>query len=438
LATERLQKILARGGFASRRAAERIISEGRVRVNGRVVTELGSKADPYKDKVEVNGVRVVPERAVYVVLHKPRGVVTTMSDPEGRPSVKEILEPIGSRVYPVGRLDFATSGVLLATNDGDFAEGMMHPKKAVPKMYVVKVANKMETKDLDRWREGIRLEDGVTLPAKAKMLRHDGDKTWFELTIREGRNQQIRRMGDATGFPVMRLSRVSFAGITSDDLRPGEWRYLTREELASLKQEYGVPKRLTVGDARDVPQGRAHRGTLAKAARETKERGRATEAARGREARGSRGREPSAPRGPNTHGREARSAAGAAVARGRRARGSAEAPARGRDAAVGTEPKSPRYGGGAPGRRGYDVRQDWGGGAGRGRTGNERDDARTTDAPRRGSSGENQRPNDSVRAPSDEQPRGELGGRSGQSRTTGTGGGAGARDGDYRMRNRRK
>ena len=498
MAIERLQKILARGGFASRRAAERIIAEGRVRVNGRVVTELGSKADPLKDKVEVNGERVVAEHLVYVVLHKPRGVVTTMNDPEGRPSVREILAPIGARVFPVGRLDFATSGVLLATNDGDFAEGLMHPKKAVPKMYVVKVANKMEGKDLDRWREGIKLEDGVTLPAKAKMLRHDGDKTWFELTIREGRNQQIRRMGDASGFPVMRLSRVSFAGITSDDLRPGEWRYLTRDELLSLKQEYGVPKRITVGDARDVPHGRSHRGTLAKAARSREARtvdargadtqggggdsrgGRARAArgedtraggesrggragaGRGEDTRGggeSRGGRAGAARGADTRGgsesRGGRAGAGRGsragrggdaaprgeppVARGRRARGSASAPPRGRDAQAGTDPKSPRYGGGSPGRRGYDVRQDWGGGAGRGRTGNDRDSSPARDeSPRRGSSGETRRPSDNNRPRSDEQPRGELGGRSGHSRTTGTGGGAGASTGDYRMRNRRR
>src|SRR5580700_1569749 len=252
--TERLQKILARGGFASRRAAEKLIAEGHVRVNGRVVTELGTKADPRKDRVEVNGERVVAEQLVYVVLHKPRGVVTTMSDPEGRPSVREILAPIGTRVYPVGRLDFATSGVLLATNDGDFAEGMMHPKKAVPKMYVVKVSGAMQPKDMDRWREGIRLEDGVTLPAKLKLLRHEGDKTWFELTIREGRNQQIRRMGDASGFPVMRLARLSFAGVTAEGLRPGDWRYLAPDELVDLKKEYGVPKHIVHAEMR--PAGR--------------------------------------------------------------------------------------------------------------------------------------------------------------------------------------
>ncbi|HEY2513142.1 MAG TPA: pseudouridine synthase [Polyangiaceae bacterium] len=254
MSTERLQKILARGGFSSRRAAEQLITEGRVRVNGRVVTELGSKADPQTDKVEVNGVRVVAEKAVYVLIHKPRGVVTTMSDPEGRPTIRELLAPIGTRVYPVGRLDFATSGVLLATNDGAFAEGLMHPKKAVPKTYVVKVHGVMEAADLDRWRAGIRLEDGLTLPAKASLLRHEGDKTWLELTIREGRNQQIRRMGEATGFPVMRLARVAFAGISAEGMKPGAWRYLTPDELIALKKEYGVPKRIV--DAEMRPTGR--------------------------------------------------------------------------------------------------------------------------------------------------------------------------------------
>src|SRR5579859_4795451 len=140
MATERLQKILARAGVASRRAAEGLITEGRVRVNGRVVSELGRKADPRRDRVEVDGKRVVAEAPVYAVLHKPRGVVSTMSDPEGRLSVREYLKDAGGRVYPVGRLDYATSGVLLATNDGDFAEGLMHPRREVPKTYVVKLA----------------------------------------------------------------------------------------------------------------------------------------------------------------------------------------------------------------------------------------------------------------------------------------------------------
>jgi len=257
VAVERLQKILARGGLASRRSAETLITEGRVRVNGRVVSELGAKADPWKDKVEVDGRRVVAEAAVYIAVHKPRGVVSTMSDPEGRPSMKELLGAIGKRVFPVGRLDFATSGLLLATNDGEFSDGLLHPKKSVPKTYVVKVHGTMRPDDLERWRAGVRLEDGVTRAAEASLIRHEGDKTWFNLTLREGRNQQIRRMGEATGFPVMRLARVSFAGISSEGLKPGAWRFLSREELRALKLEFGVPRRVPSATATEVAKEKA-------------------------------------------------------------------------------------------------------------------------------------------------------------------------------------
>lgn len=301
---ERIQKILAHGGIASRRAAEQLIKDGRVRVNGRVVTELGAKADARDDRIEVDGKRVVAEHHVYIVLHKPRGVVATMHDPEGRPTVREILSPVGSRVYPVGRLDFATSGVLLATNDGDFAEGLLHPKKSVPKTYVLKVKGKMAAEDMDRWRQGVRLEDGMTSPAEAKTLRFEGDKTWFELTIREGRNQQIRRMGEATGFPVMRLARLSFAAISAEGLRPGQWRHLTREELVALKKNYGVPKSVPAPPAGAPIQARRSRGTTP----ERVERGARVE--RGNARRPTRERTPTRdappppaekPRGPNTH-----------------------------------------------------------------------------------------------------------------------------------------
>ena len=239
---ERLQKIVARAGIASRRAAEELVAAGRVRVNGRVVTELGAKADPHKDRIEVDGKRLVAEEHVYLVLHKPRNVVATLSDPEGRPTVAEYVKGAGARVYPVGRLDFGTSGVLLFTNDGELANALLHPKGGVPKTYVLKVAGEMTEHDLDHWRRGVVLEDGKTLPAEARLLRLEGDKTWFELTIREGRNQQIRRMGEATGFRVMRLARLSFAGIGSEGLRPGEWRPLTRDELLELRKVYGVPR----------------------------------------------------------------------------------------------------------------------------------------------------------------------------------------------------
>jgi 23S rRNA pseudouridine2605 synthase len=240
-----------------------------VRVNGRIVTELGTKADPRRDRVEVDGQRVVAEQHVYVVLHKPRGVVSTMSDPEGRPTVRELLASLGARVYPVGRLDFATSGVLLATNDGELADGLLHPRKTVPKTFVLKVKGVMTPDDVERWRRGVELEDGKTLPAEATLLRHEGDKTWLELTIREGRNQQIRRMGDATGFPVMRLARVSFAGVQAEGLAPGRFRHLTRDEL--LKKTYGVPRSIpssvATAKAAKAPRGPAKRSTSAGAPR---------------------------------------------------------------------------------------------------------------------------------------------------------------------------
>ncbi len=253
MATLRLQKVLARAGVASRRAAEELIKAGRVRVDGQVVTELGTKVDPRARLIEVDGRRVVRETAVYVALHKPRGVVSTMSDPEGRPSVRELLADVPGRVYPVGRLDFNTSGVLVVTNDGDFAEGLMHPRQGVPKTYIVKLQGIMKDEDVDEWRHGIELEDGKTGPAKVKLLRYEGDKTWLELTITEGRNQQVRRMGDATRFRVMRLARTSFAGITSEGLPPGRWRYLTVDELTALKKDHGVPRRIVSPPMPEAP-----------------------------------------------------------------------------------------------------------------------------------------------------------------------------------------
>lgn len=249
MAEERLQKILAGGGLASRRAAERLITEGRVRLNGRIVTELGVKADPRKDRIEVDGKRVIQEPPVYYAVHKPRGFVTTLSDPEGRPSMRELLKPHGitARVFPIGRLDFHTSGLLLVTNDGEFSDGLLHPRHKVPKTYVVKVNGLMSPEDLDHWRNGVELDDGRTQPAEISLLRHEERRTWFEITIREGRNQQIRRMGEATGFAVMRLARIAFAGISLEGIAPGALRALTVEELVELKKQYGVPRSPGVG-----------------------------------------------------------------------------------------------------------------------------------------------------------------------------------------------
>jgi 23S rRNA pseudouridine2605 synthase len=280
---ERLQKIISRAGVASRRSGEDLILAGRVRVNGRIVTELGAKADFGRDTIEIDGRRLTPEAPRYIVLHKPRGVVSTLSDPEGRPTVRGLLEGAGTRLYPVGRLDFATSGVLLATNDGEFANGLLHPRGGVPKTYVLKVKGTMTEADLERWSAGVELEEGRTRPADVRFLRHEEDKTWFEITLREGRNQQIRRMGEATGFPVMRLARTSFAGISNEGLRPGQWRPLTLDELLALRKEYGVPKRVRGAASRaqqeDTGHPRKPRAPGAKPVRES--RGERPKAARG-------------------------------------------------------------------------------------------------------------------------------------------------------------
>lgn len=253
MALERLQKILARAGIASRRHAEELIVNGRVRVNGRVVTELGSRADTEKDRVEVDGKRLVAEKPVYLLLHKPRGVVSTLSDPEGRPTVRDLITDIPQRVFPIGRLDYHTSGALFLTNDGDFSDGLLHPRRDVPKTYVVKVARRMSEEDLVKWARGVELEDGLTRPAEVRFLRHEGDKTWFEITIYEGRNQQIRRMGEATGFRVMRLARIAFADISTERLPPGMWRELTKDELKSLRERWGVPKKVPRSPSLEAP-----------------------------------------------------------------------------------------------------------------------------------------------------------------------------------------
>ena len=240
---ERLQKVVARAGVASRRAAEELIARGRVRVNGTVVTTLGTKVDP-RDKVEVDGRRLVAEEPVYLVMNKPRGVVSTVSDPEGRTTVRDLVRGVSARVFPVGRLDYHTSGVLLLTNDGEFTDGLLHPKRDVPKSYVVKVQGEMREPDRKRWEEGVIIDGEKTRAADVFVHRHEKGKTWLEVTLFEGRNQQIRRMGEATGFPVMRLSRTSFAGITSEGLRPGGFRHLVPAELVELKKNFGVPRRL--------------------------------------------------------------------------------------------------------------------------------------------------------------------------------------------------
>jgi 23S rRNA pseudouridine2605 synthase len=251
MATERLQKILAHAGVASRRAAERFITEGHVRVNGRIIKELGAKADPHKDRVELDGKRVVAEHPVYYLLHKPREVVTTLADPEQRESVADLTKRIPERVFPVGRLDYHTSGALLMTNDGEMAQALLHPKKRVPKVYIAKVRGEVTDAHLQQLRLGVTLDDGQkTGPAEVFIANEERGNMWLQITITEGKNRQIHRMLDAVGYRVTRLFRLSFAGLSADGLRTGEFRSLTDSELSKLKRDYLNPSKKDKADTK--------------------------------------------------------------------------------------------------------------------------------------------------------------------------------------------
>jgi 23S rRNA pseudouridine2605 synthase len=277
---DRLQKILARGGIAARRKAEELIVAGRVRVDGRVVTELGTKADSRKQRIEVDGKRVIKEPLVYVLLHKPRDIVCTASDPEGRPTVTSLVKGLTMRLTPIGRLDYATSGVLLLSNDGDFAMGLLHPKRAVKKIYVAKVQGEVSDVALARFKQSIVIDGKPTKPIDVRILRVENRKTWLELTLEEGKNRQIRRLGEAIGYQVMRLVRTHFAGLTIEGLRPGEYRMLTTSELRDLQKEYGVPRNVHAaavsfaeGPVARSPRTTGSKGSSRRAAQPTHSRG---------------------------------------------------------------------------------------------------------------------------------------------------------------------
>lgn len=236
---ERLQKIIAAAGVASRRKAEELITSGAVQVNGQTVTELGTKADSEHDHIRVNGKLLHgPERYTYLVLNKPRGYVTTVSDPEKRPTVMDLLRAVKGRVYPVGRLDWASEGLLLLTNDGALANALMKAASNVAKTYVVKVAGQPDEEKIEKLRGGVSIaEKGGrrvrTAPAKIRLIR-EADNPWLEVTIVEGRNRQIRKMFEEVGHHVEKIRRVKY-GPLSLDVPPGEFRSLTLEEIAKLK-----------------------------------------------------------------------------------------------------------------------------------------------------------------------------------------------------------
>lgn len=232
---ERLQKIIAAAGLASRRQAEEWISAGRVRLNGRIAT-LGESADVQSDRIEVDGQALRgPAASIYLLLNKPSGYVTSLNDPQGRPLVTDLVKEVGARVYPVGRLDLTTEGLLLLTNDGELANHLAHPRHQVEKTYLVRVRGVLADADRQRLEQGVLLEDGMTAAAKISRVRAVGQHSWFELTIHEGRNRQVRRMCEAVGYPVSRLKRVRLAFLTLDELQPGQFRHLSRQEVARLK-----------------------------------------------------------------------------------------------------------------------------------------------------------------------------------------------------------
>ena len=239
---ERLQKLIAAAGVASRRHAEQLITAGRVTVNGEVIKELGTKADPEKDYVKVNGKLINPQlksrEKLYVLLYKPRGYLSSVSDPEGRPLVTELLPRSLGRLYPVGRLDFNTEGLLLLTNDGDFTNFITSARNRVDKVYEVKVKGVPPESAIERLRRGVKLEDGTrTAPAKINKLNETKTNAWYEVLLHQGRNQQVRKMFELIGHSVLKLRRTRIGFLTDENLKPGYWRLLSPGEVGRITKK---------------------------------------------------------------------------------------------------------------------------------------------------------------------------------------------------------
>jgi 23S rRNA pseudouridine2605 synthase len=265
---ERLQKIIAAAGVTSRRKAEELITAGRVVVNGNVVSELGQKADPSRDHIRVDGKLLkFPEQKIYLVLNKPKGYITSVSDPEGRPTVMNLVHGLRTRVYPIGRLDWASEGLLLMTNDGELANALTRAASHVPKIYQVKVSGRPDEAAIAKLRSGITLtEDGgkprtaKTAPARIELIR-DAPNPWYEITLIEGRNRQIHRMFEKIGHRVEKIKRIGY-GPLKLDVEPGSFRALSQSEVVGLQRAGSVKKPVRNGSTRmntDQPLGKKRR-----------------------------------------------------------------------------------------------------------------------------------------------------------------------------------
>jgi pseudouridine synthase len=260
---ERLQKLIAAAGIASRRHAEELIESGEVAVNGEIVRALGTKADPARDHIKVRGRLINPllqdRQKVYVLLNKPRGYLTSVSDPEGRPLVVELVPKALGRLHPVGRLDFNTEGLLLLTNDGELTNYVTAARNQVAKIYEAKVKGVPSDQAVSRLRRGIHLEDGTrTAPAEITKTGETDTNAWYKVVLHEGRNQQIRRMFDAIGHSVLKLRRVSIGPISDEKLKPGSYRFLSETEVAQLKGKRRV-------EAKKAASGKKRKQTSRKA-----------------------------------------------------------------------------------------------------------------------------------------------------------------------------
>lgn len=236
----RLQKFLAQAGIASRRAAEELIRQGRVEVNGGKA-QLGLSVDPLKDRVRLDGKPVtLRTQNIILAFHKPRGCVTTASDPQGRRTVLDFLPDFGTRIFPVGRLDYDAEGLLLLTNDGELANRLLHPRYGISKVYDVKIKGHPDKKAIEQLRSGVRIEEGVTAPAEVEIIRELPNAAWLRITLHQGWNRQIKRMGLAVGHPVLRIRRIAYGPVHLGTLSPGRHRLFRLDEIRKIYEEAGL------------------------------------------------------------------------------------------------------------------------------------------------------------------------------------------------------